>query len=219
MGKAGFFTEETLTFWRGLAADNSKAYFDAHRKDYERHLKAPYQALAAALVAGLTADQPEYGGDPKRATYRINRDTRFSKDKTPYKTELGITVGRAEKHDHAFPGYTCRVGVAGVAVAGGLYAPTTSVRDHVRRYIAAHRDAFHAAADAPEFVQVYGGVIGDAHKRPLPDLKEIAAAEPVVRNTQWIFWGASRIPTCCWRRISTSSSSTTGRSPGRSWSS
>ena len=45
-----FFTPETLDFWRGLAADNSKAYFDAHRTDYERHLKEPYRALAAAHV-------------------------------------------------------------------------------------------------------------------------------------------------------------------------
>ena len=88
-----FFTEESLDFWQGLARDNLKAYFDANRKTYETHLKTPYQELAAALVAGLQADQPEYQLDPKKATYRINRDIRFSKDKSPYKTELGITIG------------------------------------------------------------------------------------------------------------------------------
>ena len=55
-----FFTSETLDFWRGLARNNSKAWFDEHRKDYEQHLKEPYQALAVALCDGLRAEQPEY---------------------------------------------------------------------------------------------------------------------------------------------------------------
>jgi uncharacterized protein (TIGR02453 family) len=189
-----FFTPETLTFWRGLARDNSKAYFDAHRKDYERHLKEPYQRLAAALVEGVRAQEPEYGIDPRKATYRINRDIRFSNDKSPYKTELGITVGRSEKHDATHPGYTCRVGVNGVAVAGGLYGPDTDLRDRVRRIVGEQSAHLRELLSDPEFVSTFGELGGEAHKRAPADLKELAAVEPLVLNKQWVFWTSFEDP-------------------------
>jgi uncharacterized protein (TIGR02453 family) len=184
----GFFTQDTLDFWRGLAADNSKAYFDAHRRAYEEHLKEPYRALAAALVAGLQADQPEYQTDPTKAIYRINRDVRFSHDKSPYKTQLGITIGRREKHDSGYPGYTCRVGINGVAVAGGLYMPDTALRDQVRRYVGEYSTELRALTEAPQFASTYGALTGDAHKRAPAELKELAENEPLVLNKQWVFW-------------------------------
>ncbi len=184
----GFFTQETLDFWRGLAADNSKAYFDANRRSYEENLKEPYRALAVALVAGLQADHPEYRTDPAKAIYRINRDMRFSNDKSPYKTQLGITVGRREKHDGSYPGYTCRVGINGVAVAGGLYMPDTELRDRVRRYVGEHSPELRKLTTAKDFVATYGDLNGDAHKRVPTELKELAEIEPLVLNKQWVFW-------------------------------
>ncbi len=183
-----FFTEESLDFWRGLARDNSKSYFDANRRTYENHLKAPYQDLAAALVAGLQADQPEYQLDPKKATYRINRDVRFSKDKSPYKTELGITIGRSQKHDATYPGYTCRVGVRGIAVAGGLYMPDTELRDRVRRMVGERSSELRSLTTEAEFAETFGELGGEAHKRAPADLKELAESEPLVLNKQWVFW-------------------------------
>ena len=183
-----YFTTETLEFWRGLAANNSKTWFDAHRKDYEKHLKEPYTELAAALVEGIRADQPEYGIEPKQATYRINRDIRFSADKTPYKTELGITVGRNAKHDPSYPGYTCRVGVNGVAVAGGLYMPEPELRDRVRRYVGERSAELRKLTRRKAFIETFGELGGEAHKRAPADLKELAESEPLVLNKQWVFW-------------------------------
>jgi len=183
-----FFTSKTLDFWRGLARNNSKAWFDEHRKDYEKHLKEPYQALAVALCDGLRAEQPEYTLDPKKAIYRINRDTRFSNDKSPYKTELGITIGRSQKHDPDWPAYTTRLGVNGLAVAGGMYMPSTEMRDALRRHIAQEGEGLRAAIDTPAFRDLFGELGGEAHKRPLKDLKEAAEHEPLVLNKQWTFW-------------------------------
>jgi len=184
----GFFSSETLEFWRGLAADNSKAYFDAHRADYQRYLKEPYEELVAALIAGVQAEEPEYQIDPRKATYRINRDTRFSPDKSPYKTELGITIGRSDRHDGNYPGYSARVGVGGIAVAGGLYYPDAEVRDRVRRYVGERSSELRALIGAPEFAAVFGELGGDAHKRAPAELRALAEAEPLVRNKQWVFW-------------------------------
>lgn len=184
-----FFTEESVRFWRELAGNNTKSWFDENRKRYESHLKAPYQALAAALVEQVAEVEPEYILPAAKATYRINRDTRFSEDKTPYKTELGITVGRNEKHDTAWPAYTVRISADGLAVAGGLYAPEPELRDRVRHYLAAHgTELTELEAPSTPFAQIFGKLTGDAHKRAPAQLKEAAATEPRVLNKQWVFW-------------------------------
>jgi uncharacterized protein (TIGR02453 family) len=184
-----FFTDESVTFWRGLAEHNNKAWFDEHRKDYERHLRGPYNALAEALVEQLEEVEPEYTITAKEAAYRINRDTRFSPDKTPYKTELGITIGRSHKHDPDWPGYTVRIGVDKLAVAGGLYRPGPELRDKVRVYVGEHAaELAKIERGSTRFAKTFGRLQGEAHKRTPAALKEVAAIEPRVLNTQWVFW-------------------------------
>ena len=75
-------------FFRGLELDNSKRYFEAHRKQYETEVKGPMEALAAELAPVL--------GPAK--LFRINRDVRFSADKSPYKTNVAAVVGRLYIH-------------------------------------------------------------------------------------------------------------------------
>lgn len=184
-----FFTSETVTFWKGLAKNNNKAWFDKNRKTYEQHLKAPYNALAEALVEQVQEVEPEYNTPPKQAIYRINRDTRFANDKTPYKTRLGVTIGRNEKHDPSWPAYTVSVGVDGIWVAGGLYNPPTEFRDHVRRYIGRNAKELHALEKkSTKFAKTFGALQGDAHKRTPVELRPYVEDEPRVLNKQWVYW-------------------------------
>lgn len=183
-----FFTKESATFVRGLTRNNSKEWMEEHRKDYQRHLRAPYLELATALCEQLAEVEPEYDTPPKQAVYRINRDVRFAKDKTPYKTEFGVTIGRNQRHDPGWPAYTCRVSLKGVWVAGGIYQPGTELRDHLRRYVGQNHKRLHKLEAATPFSKMFGSLQGDAHKRTPAELAEYAEAEPRVRNTQWVFW-------------------------------
>jgi uncharacterized protein (TIGR02453 family) len=80
------FTPGALKFFRQLAAHNDKSWFEAHRQDYEQEVREPMQELVEEMLMRFRAFAPEIGGDPKRSMFRINRDVRFSKDKSPYKT-------------------------------------------------------------------------------------------------------------------------------------
>ena len=80
------FTPAALTFFRGLARNNAKPWFEAHRADYVEHVVAPMRALIEELDVRLARFAPEITGDPKRSLFRIYRDVRFAKDKSPYKT-------------------------------------------------------------------------------------------------------------------------------------
>jgi uncharacterized protein (TIGR02453 family) len=111
------FPDEALEFYEGLEADNTKAYWTAHREVYERCVRAPMQALLEAL-------EPEFGPG---AMFRPYRDVRFSRDKSPYKTHQGAVAG----------GFYVHVSAAGVLVAGGYHQTTP---DQVARLRAAVAD-------------------------------------------------------------------------------
>lgn len=84
------YPPEAFGFLRGLAAENTKAWFEAHRDVYERAVKAPTAALVESVAAAMLARELPLEGDPRRSGYRIHRDVRFSKDKSPYKTQVGV---------------------------------------------------------------------------------------------------------------------------------
>ena len=83
------FSPASLKFFRQLAAHNEKPWFEAHRDEYENEVRAPMRALIEDLNGRFARFAPEIGGDPKRSMFRINRDIRFSRDKSPYKTNAG----------------------------------------------------------------------------------------------------------------------------------
>src|SRR6266542_2229693 len=80
------FTTATFTFLRGLARNNRKPWFEAHRAEYEAVVVQPMRELIEEMDVRLASFAPEIIGDPKRSMFRIYRDIRFSKDKSPYKT-------------------------------------------------------------------------------------------------------------------------------------
>lgn len=188
------FTQDSLKFWRGLAKNNNKAWFDEHRAEYQTHLKDPYTELVNLLVDVVRDREPEFVIDPKKAAYRINRDLRFSKDKSPYKTELGITIGREQKHEPNYPSYTARVGVNGIAIAGGLYMPDPPVRDAVRRFVAENSTELRDLLAEPAFVDLFGDLGGESNKRLPPDLKDLADGDALVYNKQWVYWSGYEDP-------------------------
>jgi uncharacterized protein (TIGR02453 family) len=114
------FSDETLAFYDGLAADNSKAYWQDRREMFERAVRAPMAALLEAL-------EPEFG--PAKL-FRPYRDVRFSKDKTPYKTEQGAVVA----HPGGAGSWYVRVDGSGLLLGGGVMHLAA---DQLARYRAA----------------------------------------------------------------------------------
>lgn len=86
------FSTSTVSFLKGLGADNSKTWFDAHRDDYDTHYIAPAKAFIEAVAGPLKKIAPRVQAEPRvnGSIFRINRDIRFSKDKTPYKDHLDL---------------------------------------------------------------------------------------------------------------------------------
>jgi len=112
----GGFPSEAFRFFELLGADNTKAFWTAHKRDYDLHVRAPFEALAAAVAE-------EFG---PLHVFRPNRDVRFSKDKSPYKTHCGAaTEGEGGET------YYLQISSEGLLVASGYYVLAT---DQLERY-------------------------------------------------------------------------------------
>ena len=137
------FTTTTLRFLRGLARNNRKPWFDAHRAEYEAVLQAPMRELIEEMDARLARFAPEIIGDPRRSMFRIYRDIRFSKDKSPYKTHAACWLyhrdgSRAVGRDAAGAGagFYFQIAPGTCFVGGGMWMPPREALHRLRDAIA-----------------------------------------------------------------------------------
>ena len=114
------------TFLDGLAAENTKAYFGTHRATYDAQVFAPLKSLVNALGEQLqhrVSDGLRYEPKVGKSLFRINRDLRFSTDKTPYHTHLDVVVWEGES-PRSSPGFILRIAPHEVVVGAGVFART-----------------------------------------------------------------------------------------------
>ena len=148
------FTKAALTFFRGLARHNEKSWFEAHRDEYEAEVRQPMRELIEDLDTRFAEFAPEIGGDPKRSMFRINRDIRFSKDKSPYKTHAACwfhhlnaarTVG--SEADAGSAGYYFHLEPGGRSMIGaGVWRPPRPQLNKLRDAIAKDPKGFDKMA-------------------------------------------------------------------------
>jgi uncharacterized protein (TIGR02453 family) len=144
------FSKRSLTFFRQLARNNEKVWFEAHRDEYENEVRAPMRELIEDLDVRFAQFAPEIGADPKRSMFRINRDIRFSKDKSPYKTHAAAwfhhrnaarSVG--SEADAGSAGYYFHLEPGGRSMLGaGLWMPPRPQLNKLREAIANDPKAF-----------------------------------------------------------------------------
>ena len=154
------FPVEGLQFLRALKRNNRREWFQAHREEYERCVRGPMTEFVLALAADFRRIAPEMVADPKVCLYRIYRDTRFSKDKTPYKTHAAAVFPRRGLGKHAGAGLYFHVGLQEVWIGGGVYAPMPDQLLAIRQHIAARPRAFRSIVESPAFRRAFGELEG-----------------------------------------------------------
>jgi uncharacterized protein (TIGR02453 family) len=139
------FGPRALSFFDALAANQDRDWFLANKHEYESQVRAPLAALIDALSFAFAAHDIPITGDPKRALFRIHRDVRFSKDKSPYKTHAGAVMTRDGSKEAAGLLYIQiggrgEIGEQGSFTGAGFYGLEPKDLAVLR----------HAIADAPE---------------------------------------------------------------------
>lgn len=183
-----YFTSDFNNFFKELAANNNKDWFDENRERYHQNIKKPFEDFIAALMAELQKEDPELTGDPKKAIFRINRDIRFAKDKTPYKLNRSAAISKYGRKDGARPGLYVQLGPENVRIAGGVYDPNKDELMAVREAIMNNPKEFEKAINAEKFVEKFGQIEGDENKRlPTKELMEAAKKQPLLFKKQFFY--------------------------------
>lgn len=184
-----FFNQDFLDFFIELAPNNNKDWFDVNRKRYEENVREPFKEFVAHLIQRIAEDDKEFAElEPKDCIFIINRDIRFSKDKTPYKMMVSAVVAPKGKKSKAINGVYFELGPEHVRVYGGVYEIDKEDLLTVREGISENPGKFKKLYSDDAFVSMYGELQGDKNKIIPKHLKEAAEKEPLIYNKQWYFY-------------------------------
>jgi uncharacterized protein (TIGR02453 family) len=154
--KQASFGPELFSFLADLSANNDRAWFAANKHRYEEHMLEPALAFIndfaprlERISAHFLADARPSGG----SLFRIYRDTRFAKDKSPYKTNLGIHFRHEAAKDAHAPGYYLHIGPGEVFAGGGIWHPDTAAANRIREAIVAEPDRWKRATRGGAFAK------------------------------------------------------------------
>jgi len=181
------FTNATLRYLRALERNNNKPWFEAHRAEYEGLVKAPMLELIGEMDVRLAAFAPEIIGDVKRSMFRIYRDIRFSKDKTPYKTHASFWlyhrdgsrgVGREASGGGA--GFYFQIAPGDSYLGGGIWMPPREALQKIRERIAEKPVQFERVASDGAVKRRFGGFSEEAMLTRVP--RGFAADHPAAHR-------------------------------------
>lgn len=159
---------ELFGFLNDLAAHNERPWFHANKDRYDDTIKEPALEFIQAFGPRLATISPRFEANAKPvggSLFRIQRDTRFAKDKTPYKTNTGIHFRHERAKDAHAPGFYLHLEPRNCFFGVGLWRPETKVAYEIREHIAEHRTAWTKITSAPPFTTGLS-LAGDSLVRP-----------------------------------------------------
>ena len=159
------FAPSFFTFLRQLARHNDRDWFTANKARYQRQVAAPMSDFIAAMAPRLQKISPHYVADPRPhggSMFRIYRDTRFAKDKRPYKEHAACQFRHAAGRDAHAPGFYIHLAPKEVRVGGGIWLPPGPELLKIRDAIARDPAAWSRVVGGRRFKTAFDGIHGDA---------------------------------------------------------
>ena len=173
-----------IKFFQELKKNNSKEWFDNNRKTYEKEIKGPFNNFVTNLILTISQFDESIDKDTKKAIFRINRDIRFSKDKTPYNTEVKAAFAK-EGRKSPYPGYYLAIGPEKIHIGGGLYHIEKENLEKIRNHILNRQNDFLAIINNDTFKNTFGTVQGERNKKLSPEFKKLIEKTPLIANKQF----------------------------------
>jgi uncharacterized protein (TIGR02453 family) len=184
-----YFTQDFLDFFKELAANNHKDWFHANKKRYEKSVKEPFKVFVQDMINKAAVKDDRFAGEAKDAIFRINRDIRFSKDKSPYKLQMGAVIAPGgRKEGMGIPGMYLELSPAYFRFYSGVYMPEKEVLHNIREYIMKHSKELDKLVSDKEFSSRFGELRGEKNKVLPKEFKAAAEEQPFLFNKQFYFF-------------------------------
>jgi uncharacterized protein (TIGR02453 family) len=175
-----YFSRETFRFLKDLKKHNERAWFAENKARYEEHVKEPALRLIEGLAPKLDKLSPHFLATP-RSLYRIHRDTRFAKDKSPFKTHVGLHFRHERSRDAHAPGYYFHIEPGSVFVGVGIWHPDPSALHRIRQHIVDEPDAWRRGSRAKSFT----GTFSMEGERLARAPKGFDPGHPLIEDLRW----------------------------------
>jgi uncharacterized protein (TIGR02453 family) len=162
------FPKDFFKFFNELKANNNRDWFAANKVRYYESVVYPMGDYIVSIAPHLKRIAPCYKADPRAhggSMFRIYRDTRFSKDKTPYKTHAACHFRHEAGRDAHAPGFYMHIETDRISIGGGIWRPPSKQLGLIREFIADNPSAWEKL-NKTAALRKMGGVQGDSLKRP-----------------------------------------------------
>lgn len=182
-----YFTESFTSFFNELAINNQKEWFHANKNRYESEVKKPFEFFLSALIAAIQKEDPSLSISPKDCILRINRDLRFSKDKTPYNLHYSAVVSNGGRKDKSVPGLFLRFMPDEVGIMGGAYVLDKDQLFNLRSDIKKNPTTLKVLIQEESFKAKFGTIQGEESKRMPVEFQEASEKNPLLLKKQFYF--------------------------------
>ena len=183
-----YFTKDFIGFFKDLAGNNNRDWFTENKKRYEESVKKPFELFIEDMITHLSKEDTRINMSAKESVFRIYRDVRFSKDKTPYKISASALISPGGKKDKSTPGVYLEFNPEHVRFYSGSHVLEKDQLHHVRSYIAENLKALDKVISEKEFSNHFSEILGDQHKRIPPEFQKAFEQQPLIANKAFYFY-------------------------------
>ena len=159
------FPASGIEFLRELKKHNNREWFTPKLSLYKERVRTPMLDLVQTVHVAMLGFAPAYVGEPERCLYRVYRDTRFSKDKTPYKTHAAAQFWRNSLDKNTGAGFYFAISPEEVAIGGGIYMPSPESLRLLRQHVATDESGFRATFETKRIRRLMGELKGEQATR------------------------------------------------------
>ncbi len=183
-----YFTPDYLQFFKDLAGNNNREWFHQNKTRYDASVKKPFEVFVEDLIKTVQKHDKSIQIKPSEAIFRINRDIRFSKEKTPYKLNASAVIAPGGRKSTGSSGLYVECGPEKLALASGVYSPEKEQLQNIRELIAKKPSNLMDILADKSFKKIWGELQGEKNKILSPEFKKAGEKCPWIYNKQFYTW-------------------------------
>lgn len=183
-----YFSPDFLQFLEDLESNNHKSWFAANKERYKNSVEKPFKDFINDLTDAVEPHLPGLRVSAGDCIFRIYKDTRFSSDKTPFKTHVSALISRNGKKDKTTPGLYIQISAKDIRLYSGCFELSSAQAEKVRSYMLENRNEFDSLIKEESFMTTFGEIRGEKYKRvPAPYLG-MADQQPLILNKSFYYF-------------------------------
>jgi uncharacterized protein (TIGR02453 family) len=182
-----YFSLKTQKFLGDLEINNNRDWFNENKSRFKEDIELPFEKFISDLIEELKKLNPNLNISAKEAIFRIYRDIRFSKDKTPYKIHMSAIISQGARKDYTSPGMYIELKANEIRLYFGVYEPDSKSLLRLRTFIAHHSIELNKLITAKKFIDTFGEIKGEKSKVIPKEFKAIGEQQNLIYNKAFYF--------------------------------